>query len=107
MPNAPPVWRSRSPKASIRQVVARLAATSIFVVAAAADGALQMPTPELRRFAALDLNMDGFIDPQEATTDPELLRVFVSADRDRDGRLSFEEYAPVFIPGRRPRSHAP
>lgn len=106
MPKALPFRRSPPPKRGVRRIVALLAAAS-WVVAPATDGALQMPTPELRRFATLDVNMDGFIDPQEATTDPELVRVFVSADRDRDGRLSFEEYVPVFIPERRPRPRVP
>lgn len=107
MSKAPPFRRSGPPKPGIRRVVARLVAACFMVVATAADSALKMPTRELRRFTALDLNMDGFIDPQEATSDPELVRVFVSADRDRDGRLSFEEYVPVFIPERRPRSRPP
>jgi len=43
-------------------------------------------------FRSLDTNVDGSITPDEAEKFADLAVVFPQADRDRDGRLSNDEY---------------
>lgn len=43
-------------------------------------------------FTADDSNGDGYIDRSEAVVDPGLSRQFDAFDKDRDGRLSRQEY---------------
>lgn len=74
-----------------------LAAATLYSVvpnARAADSAL----PEIKSFAELDINQDGFIDKKEASIFSALTRVFDSSDADKNGHLSPPEYAKAFSP---------
>jgi Ca2+-binding EF-hand superfamily protein len=55
--------------------------------------------PQDRRaaFRQLDADGDGWISVEEAAAYPEVAANFEKADRDRDGRLSFEEFETVAI----------
>ncbi len=44
-------------------------------------------------FAKLDADGDGYVSRTEALKDPEVLRTFRRADRDKDGRLDLREFA--------------
>jgi EF hand domain-containing protein len=74
-----------------------------FVAAATSHPALQTgpvaaqavsDAPSLSaEFARLDADGDGTISRLEALKDPEVLRTFRRADRNKDGRLDREEFA--------------
>jgi len=83
------------------------AATSNPAVNAAparAQAVVDMPalSAEFRR---LDADGDGYISHAEALLEPEVLRTFRRADRNKDGRLDADEYATSVMLSRaeRPR----
>ena len=80
---------------------AAVAATALFLVAPGANAADPVPVDAKssvsKGFLALDINRDGFVDYKEATANPELLKIFDTADTDKDGKLSPEEYTKGFI----------
>lgn len=43
-------------------------------------------------FSQLDTNRDGYIDAKEADASPEIMRLMSTADKDKDGRLSANEF---------------
>lgn len=59
-------------------------------------------------FARLDADGDGAISRLEALKEPEVLRTFRRADRNRDGRLDLQEFALSTMLSRseRPRDYA-
>ena len=73
-----------------------------FLAAAAGNPALQaapvraqaIDAPALSaEFARLDADGDGYVSRVEALKDPEVLRTFRRADRNKDGRLDPQEFA--------------
>jgi EF hand domain-containing protein len=84
--------------------VSDLPSLLLFFVAAAANNPALHATPARAQavadtpvpsaeFARLDADGDGTISRLEAMKDPEVLRTFRRADRDKDGRLDPEEFA--------------
>ena len=68
------------------------------LLASATPGRAAEPLPPQDRPAAfqkLDTDKDGFISRQEAAAQPEVAANFEEADRNRDGRLSLEEFESV------------
>jgi EF hand domain-containing protein len=57
-----------------------------------AQAVADAPNPSAE-FARLDADGDGTISRLEALKDPEVLRTFRRADRNKDGRLDREEFA--------------
>ncbi len=72
-------------------VVAIVAVAALYATIPQAKAADPAPA-EIKSFAALDTNLDGFIDKKEAGASPSLFKGFDSADTDGDGRLSPTEY---------------
>lgn len=72
---------------------AMLMVTSAAFAAASDNTAVAPPheTPD-RLFQKLDANRDGFVTRSEAKNDAWLGKAFGSADDDKDGRLSADEY---------------
>lgn len=68
-----------------------LAASALYLFSANAIGA-EPPVQQDLRFSALDTNHDGLIDAKEASVSPDLAKVLPSADANKDGRLSLEEF---------------
>ena len=88
----------RPMKRQLAQPLVRALAGVLFIAAAfylAAPGAnaSSAMTASANSFAALDTNLDGYIDNDEAARLPALHDAFDLLDRDGDGRLSLSEYA--------------
>jgi Ca2+-binding EF-hand superfamily protein len=79
----------------IRSLSGLIAACSLAAVASV--GAVEPLPPQDRpeAFRKLDTDKDGFISRQEAAAHPEVSANFDKADRDRDGRLNFEEFETI------------
>jgi EF hand domain-containing protein len=60
---------------------------------AARAQAVADPPAASAAFAQLDADGDGYVSRLEALRDPEVLRTFRRADRDKDGRLDPREFA--------------
>ena len=68
------------------------------LIAAATSACAADPLPPLDRaeaFRTLDADKDGFVSRAEAAAHPEVAANFDQADRNRDGRLSPEEFEAV------------
>ncbi len=74
-------------------------ATALLLATAMPGWAAQDLDPQDRQaaFRQLDADGDGWISVQEAAAHPEVTANFEKADRDHDGRLSFEEFETVAI----------
>lgn len=68
-------------------VLIRTMSLSLLIVGASMVEAQQVPAPNAEYFAGIDHNGDGFVQPQELTMWAH------AADRDRDGKLSYAEFA--------------
>ena len=58
----------------------------------AAEGAT---APATSLFDRLDRNKDGYLSPDELTSDEAKIRNWIAVDRDRDGRISRAEFGLV------------
>ena len=61
-------------------------------VAMAAEPPTDITKVKHLEFNVVDANHDGFIDDKEVSSVPELGKIFKSADKDRDGKLSAPEF---------------
>lgn len=85
-----------------------LAVSAMYLFSANVVAADTPAQPELR-FSTLDVNHDGMIDAKEAGASPDLAKVIPSADANKDGRLSLEEFsvAQSLMRGSRPIANPP
>ncbi|MFT3735035.1 MAG: EF-hand domain-containing protein [Rhodocyclaceae bacterium] len=80
--------------------IARCAAVGLFLssgAAMAAEGGAEPLKLKAQDFQTIDTNHDGYIDNKEAAAVPDLAKVFKSADKDRDGKLSPSEFQTVVM----------
>jgi hypothetical protein len=69
---------------------ATVVALSISIAQAADPASTKSPS-----FGQLDANRDGYIDAKEATASSEVTGWLISADKDKDGRLSANEFSAI------------
>jgi hypothetical protein len=69
-----------------------IAASAIVLSVGAAQAADPAPV-KAPTFSQLDTNHDGYIDSKEASASLEVSGWLVSADKDKDGKLSPDEFA--------------
>ena len=79
----------------IRSLPGLIAACSLAAAALATAAEPLPPQDRPEAFRKLDTDQDGFISRQEAAAQPEVAANFDKADRDRDGRLNFEEFETI------------
>jgi len=77
---------------SVRAVLMGLLLPLLSGAAMAADAPAETSKLKSLEFSAVDSNRDGSIDSKEAAAVPELAKIFKSADKDRDGKLSASEF---------------
>ena len=77
-----------------RKTTVLLAATALMLGygSAMADNG-QLTAAQSDAFKRFDLNRDGFIDQKESSISAALIQIFDSADSDRDGKLSLNEFS--------------
>jgi len=77
--------------------VAKTPLVIALIVASTAACAAEPLPPQDRpeAFRKLDTDKDGFLSRQEAAVEPEVAANFDRADRNRDGKLSPEEFEAV------------
>jgi len=71
----------------------------------AASGA-SAPSSAASLFERLDRNKDGYLTPDELTSDEAKNRNWIAVDRDRDGRISRAEFGLVSVPSTPPQPSA-
>ena len=87
------------PLAGTRQGAHMILALAMLLASATVVWAAEPLDPQDRpaAFRQLDADGDGWISVEEAAAQPEVAENFQKADRDRDGRLSFDEFEGVAL----------
>jgi Ca2+-binding EF-hand superfamily protein len=70
-----------------------IGASALLLSVGAVQAADPVPTAKAPSFGALDVNRDGYIDAKEASVSMEVTGWLSSADKDKDGRLSANEFS--------------